>query len=309
ETQIDLTWDANPEPDIDHYNIYRDGILLDTSISNTYSDTGLEIRTTYTYTVAAVDTASQEGSLSEPASATTENFVPSQVTGLSAIANGETQIDLTWDANLESDIDHYNIYRDGSLIDTTTTNSYNDNGLTPNTTYTYTVAAVDTASQEGPQSDAASATTTEEILPPSKVKKLNIERLSSKNGITLSWDGNNESESISHYCIYRDGVLIATTTNTTYQDIFDPLEDIMLHTYQVSAVNAKGEGEMSEKISLLSIQKDLPFTPYIVEIFVVFGAVFGIGAMISFGGAAVSSRIIKRNIPKKPKLKKRKPKK
>ncbi|TXT64639.1 MAG: hypothetical protein BAJALOKI3v1_180002 [Promethearchaeota archaeon] len=100
--------------------------------------------------------------------------------------------------------------------------------------------------------------------------------------------------------------MIATTTNTTYQDIFDPLEDIKLHTYHVSATNSKGEGEMSDPISLLSIQKELPFIPYVVEIFIVFSATFGIGAMISFGGASVSRRIIKRSIPKKKKLNKRK---
>ncbi|MBD3211961.1 MAG: hypothetical protein GF311_05060, partial [Candidatus Lokiarchaeota archaeon] len=138
ETQIDLTWDTNPEPDIDHYNIYRDGILLDTSITNTYSDTGLEIGTTYTYTVSAVDDSGNEGIQSDPASATTENYVPSQVTGLSAVAKGETHIDLTWDANPESDIDHYNIYRDGILLDTSISNTYSDTGLEIGTAYTYT---------------------------------------------------------------------------------------------------------------------------------------------------------------------------
>jgi len=84
---------------------------------------------------------------------------PAKVTGLTATHVSSTQIDLTWDANSESDLSHYNIYRDGVLIDQTTSTSYSDTGLSPATTYTYEVSAVDTSNNEGAKSDPASATT------------------------------------------------------------------------------------------------------------------------------------------------------
>ncbi|TXT64638.1 MAG: hypothetical protein BAJALOKI3v1_180001 [Promethearchaeota archaeon] len=51
--------------------------------------------------------------------------------GLTAVANGENQIDLTWDTNPESDIDYYQIYRDGSPYATSVSTIYSDTGLSP----------------------------------------------------------------------------------------------------------------------------------------------------------------------------------
>ena len=84
---------------------------------------------------------------------------PAQVTGLSASAASSSSISLSWNANSESDLAHYNIYRGGSLLTTTTGTSYTDSGLAASTTYTYQVSAVDTSSNEGSLSVSASATT------------------------------------------------------------------------------------------------------------------------------------------------------
>lgn len=90
---------------------------------------------------------------------TDDTTPPAQVTGLAASAVSSSQIDLSWDANSEPDLSHYNIYRDGVLIAQPTTNSFSDAGLSASTTYTYEVSAVDTSSNEGAKSDPASATT------------------------------------------------------------------------------------------------------------------------------------------------------
>ncbi len=84
---------------------------------------------------------------------------PAQVTGLTASVISSSQIDLAWDANSESDLSHYNVYRDGVLIAQPTTNSFSDTGLSASTTYTYEVSAVDTSSNEGTKSDPVNATT------------------------------------------------------------------------------------------------------------------------------------------------------
>jgi len=70
-TEIKLTWNANTEPDLDHYNVYRDGVKIAETTDTTYTDTGLTPETTYTYEVSAVDTSGNEGEKSDPASATT----------------------------------------------------------------------------------------------------------------------------------------------------------------------------------------------------------------------------------------------
>ena len=83
---------------------------------------------------------------------------PSSPAGLSATP-GQNRIDLSWTANPESDIDHYNIYRNNVKVGESTTTSYADAGLADSTTYTYKVSAVNIYDEEGPQSNPVQATT------------------------------------------------------------------------------------------------------------------------------------------------------
>ena len=74
-SQLDLAWTANS--DADHYKVYRSTTLggpydlIASTITNSYSDTGLAPSTTYYYTVSAVDSAGNEGTASDEASGTT----------------------------------------------------------------------------------------------------------------------------------------------------------------------------------------------------------------------------------------------
>ena len=76
-SQLDLDWDANGEPDVDHYNVYRSDTEggtyspVDSSGTNSYSNTGLEATTTYYYKVSAVDAVGNEGTQSAWATGTT----------------------------------------------------------------------------------------------------------------------------------------------------------------------------------------------------------------------------------------------
>ena len=78
--------DSKPEPDLNHYNVYRGttaGFLVNTLTDmplaqpspNTYSDSGLVSSTTYYYKVAAVDTAGNVGVLSDEVSAITSDVI------------------------------------------------------------------------------------------------------------------------------------------------------------------------------------------------------------------------------------------
>ncbi|MGY5879326.1 MAG: lamin tail domain-containing protein [Candidatus Thorarchaeota archaeon] len=72
-SQIDLSWDANVEPDMSHYRVYRDSTLIAQTIGTSFSDVGLDLLTSYTYEVAAVDTSINEGLKSDPVTAITED--------------------------------------------------------------------------------------------------------------------------------------------------------------------------------------------------------------------------------------------
>jgi hypothetical protein len=56
-------------------------------------------------------------------------------------------------------VDHYNVFRDGVQIGTTGATTFNDSGLTQQTTYSYTVVAVDAANLASASSAPLSVTT------------------------------------------------------------------------------------------------------------------------------------------------------
>lgn len=96
---------------------------------------------------------------------------PAQVTGLTITPHGgsNTQLDLAWTAITAPDFNYYNVYRgitsgfavDGSSeIAQPVTNSYNNTGLSPGTTYYYRVSVTNDAELEGATSSEVSATTT-----------------------------------------------------------------------------------------------------------------------------------------------------
>lgn len=72
-SQIDLTWDASVEGDlpVNGYKIFRDDVQIDSTAGTSYSDTGLNPDTLYTYKVSAFDNSGAESPFSDPASATT----------------------------------------------------------------------------------------------------------------------------------------------------------------------------------------------------------------------------------------------
>ena len=169
DDQIDLTWDASTDNvGVTGYNIYRDNVLVDTSPTNSYSDTGLAIETEYEYEVSAFDAAANESARSAPDTATIpDTTAPSTPQNLAATQVSATQIDLIWDASTDNvGVTGYNVYRDDVLIDTSPTNSYSDAGLAVETEFEYEVSAFDAAANESARSDPDTASTAAQRLMP-----------------------------------------------------------------------------------------------------------------------------------------------
>ena len=112
-------------------------------------------------TVTAHDAAGNTGSDTLTVTYTSPDFQPPTIpSNLLSSAVSSTQINLTWTASTDDiGVARYTIYRDGVQVDTSPSNSYSDTGLSPSTTYTYTVSAYDAAGNESNQSSSASATT------------------------------------------------------------------------------------------------------------------------------------------------------
>ncbi|HMS66333.1 MAG TPA: hypothetical protein PKD83_13905, partial [Ignavibacteria bacterium] len=83
-----------------------------------------------------------------------DNISPAAPTLLSAFPDINS-VYLTWNANTESDLLLYNIYKNGILIGTSGGNNFDDAAVVDDSTYNYTVAAVDIHGNVSPLSNIA----------------------------------------------------------------------------------------------------------------------------------------------------------
>jgi fibronectin type 3 domain-containing protein len=167
-TTINLSWDASTDNvGVVGYGIFRDGgatAIATVSVTN-FSDTGLGVSSTHTYTVKAIDAANNQSTTSNTVTASTQGndlTPPTVPTGLTATGSSSTTIDLNWTASTDNfAVTGYKVFRDGGAteIATVTTTSFSDAGLAVNSTHSYTVVAFDAAGNQSANSNSASATT------------------------------------------------------------------------------------------------------------------------------------------------------
>ncbi len=168
-TQVNIEWNASTDNvGVTEYNIYRNGSKIGSSGLPSYSDNSLMPNTTYSYSVSAFDAATNESELSDtiqvttPESSPDDNEPPSKPTFLQEINVSSTQVNIEWNASTDNvGVAGYKIYRNGSEIGSSGSPSYSDNILMPNTTYSYSVSALDVAANESDLSDAIQVTTPE----------------------------------------------------------------------------------------------------------------------------------------------------
>lgn len=86
--------------------------------------------------------------------------IPSTPSAIVASSVSNTQSTLSWTASIGGVAPvSYRVYRNGSAVATTTTNTYADSGLQPATVYSYSVSAIDAAGHTTPQSNQISVIT------------------------------------------------------------------------------------------------------------------------------------------------------
>ena len=237
---VELSWDA--VADATGYNVYRDGSLLEALSSNSFSDSGVADGT-YLYEVSALNDYGEGAKAS--VSASVNNAPPDAPTNLNAIVNGDS-VSLSWDA--VADATSYNLYRDGGLIASPSTNSFNDGGLADGT-YLYEVSAVDDA---GESTSKASVSASVNNAPPDAPTNLNA--IVNGDSVSLSWTAVADATS---YNLYRDGGLIASPSTNSFND--GGLAD-GTYLYEVSAVDDAGESTTKASVSA-SVNNAPPAAP------------------------------------------------
>ncbi|MDX6580733.1 MAG: hypothetical protein QOJ47_2282, partial [Gaiellales bacterium] len=138
------------------YRVYRDGSQVAQTTALTFVDASLSVDGTYAYTVRALDGAGNVGPPSPTRTIQVDQTPPLAPTGIVA-ASPTNQVSLSWPATSDggafgSGVSRYRIYRNGTPIDVTAPAAYTDTTLGIEGTWQYTVAAIDAAGNEGPQS-------------------------------------------------------------------------------------------------------------------------------------------------------------
>ncbi len=256
---IVLSWDASSDNiGVAGYKIYRNDEEIGTSTENYYIDYTITEAGTYIYTVKAYDASGNLSGASNGLILTittgdgpdpSENpEIPTAPTNLSMSGSADAII-LSWDASSDDvGVEGYKIYRDGVEIGTTADTSYADDTLTGTGSYVYTVKAYDAdgnLSQESAAltvtiSDGDGSDPSEDNGIPTAPTNLSISGTSLS--VILSWDASSDDIGVEGYKIYRDGVEIGTTTDTSYTD--DTIRKAGTYIYTVKAYDA--EGNLSE---------------------------------------------------------------
>ena len=237
--------------------------------AESYSDTGLDEGTGYTYRVRAYNSAGNS-SYSATASATTRVTPPSAPSGLSATATSSSQIKLTWTDNADNE-SGFKIERkpssgaDSSFrqVGTASANatSYTNGSLSASTGYTYRVRAYNSA---GNSSYSGTASATTKTVAPSAPSSLTA-TAKSASSISLSWKDTSNNET--GFKIERK-----PSTSSTYKQIGTAsanaesytdsgLSASTKYTYRVRSYNSAGNSGYSGTASATTKAPSPPAAP------------------------------------------------
>jgi len=128
-----------------------------------------------------------------------------------ATATSSTSVSLTWTASSDNvGVAGYRVYRNGGAtpITATTSTSYTDSGLSPQTLYAYTVEAYDSQSNVSDPASASATTPGVDTQAPSAPGTLTYTKKSGR--VTLKWGAATDNVAVAGYKVYRNGSLLAT---------------------------------------------------------------------------------------------------
>ncbi len=232
-SQIRISWTGSPGAS--GYRVYRNSVPVPlTSVVTTSTvDSNLTADTSYCYAVASFNAAG-ESAQSSQVCATTRSAGPPMPTGLTAVgtAGPPPRITVTWVTSLGAT--SYNVYRNGSLLQSTAGAQVTDTAVATQTQYCYTVSALDALGNESAQTDPKCASAGA-VTPPATPSLTATKITGPPLRVDLTWSLSTGAVS---YNIYRNGSLLTSSAAPPVSDLAVATGNI--YCYTISAVNALG---------------------------------------------------------------------
>ena len=241
--------------------------LITTTTATSYNNTGLKTNSTYYYKVRAYTKVGTVKVYSSFSTVVNSKPIPSAPISVKTVSSSYNSISVSWGA--VTGASRYEVYRARSstgtyaLIATTTEPSYNNAGLTTNSTYYYKIRAYTTVGSIKIFSDFSIVVSSKPIpSAPTSVKAVST----SYNSINLSWGA---VTGASEYEVYRATsstgtyTLISTITATSYNNT--ELTTNSTYYYKSRAYTAVGNEKVYSGFSTVVSSKPIPVAPGAVK--------------------------------------------
>lgn len=146
-----------------------------------------------------------------------DNQAPMKPLNLTGTSPTYSTVALAWTPSTDNvGVTGYNVYKDGVLTDISRTANHTVTGLKANTTYTFTVKAIDAAGNLSEASDPVSVKTMDSQDQTAPTAPTGLTAVPAMTTVYLSWTASSDDIGVAGYYVYRDGTFIGTTAGTGY---------------------------------------------------------------------------------------------
>ncbi|WP_282116069.1 fibronectin type III domain-containing protein [Cellulophaga baltica] len=271
-TSITLNWTAATDNvAVTDYEVFQEGVSLGLSGgTTTFLVDGLTPETAYNFTVAALDasanTSGQSNSISVNTLAIPDTEAPTIPTNLVVDNITTTSVNLSWTAATDNiDVVDYEIFQDGVAIGLSSGSVvFAVNGLTPETTYDFTITALDAAANSSAVSESITVLTlavsdTEVPTVPEGLLATNTTETSTE----LSWDAATDNVGVVDYEIFQDGNTIGLTGGAT-NFVVSGLASETTYIFTVAALDVANNASLQSSeltvVTLAGVQPEINYT-------------------------------------------------
>ena len=179
-----------------------------------------------------------DGSPNDSAESTTDTAP----TALELVTESASLIELQWQPGQGFEATGYNVYRNGSYLNTVNESRFADTQVDAGNIYYYAVSAFNANGEISLLSDtlitlATDDSTLAQLSPPVAPPALITRQLPEGRGVLLTWATGSDDVAVEGYNVYRDGSYLGTSVGQLF---FDRTASSNVHRYHIVAFDGDG---------------------------------------------------------------------